>query len=79
MKILYFARVRQIVGRGEEEVEIPADVKTVSELIDFLKDRDEGCAAPSPICASSAPPSTRPMCSSTRRLAGRARSPSSRR
>ncbi len=45
MKILYFARVRQIVGRGEEQVEVPAGVKTVSGLIDFLKARDAACAA----------------------------------
>jgi sulfur-carrier protein len=45
MKVLYFARVRQIVGRGEEQVDPPADVKTVSELIDYLSARDEGCAA----------------------------------
>jgi sulfur-carrier protein len=40
MKILYFARLRQIIGRGSDEIEIPADVKTVSSLIDFLKARD---------------------------------------
>jgi sulfur-carrier protein len=40
MKILYFARFRQIIGRGSDEIEIPADVKTVSTLIDFLKARD---------------------------------------
>ena len=45
MKILYFARLRQIIGRGQEEVEVPADVKTVSALIDYLKGRDEGIAA----------------------------------
>ena len=43
-KILYFARLRQIIGRGEEEVAVPSNVKTVSELIDFLKGRDEGVA-----------------------------------
>ena len=45
MKILYFARLRQIIGRGQEEIDVPADVKTVSALIDYLKDRDEGIAA----------------------------------
>ena len=45
MKILYFARVRQIVGRSEDRIEIPASIATVSELIDFLSQRDEGCAA----------------------------------
>lgn len=43
-KILYFARLRQIVGRAEEEVEIPPGVKTVSGLIEYLKGRDEGLA-----------------------------------
>jgi molybdopterin synthase sulfur carrier subunit len=43
-KILYFARLRQIVGRAEEEVEIPSSVKTVSGLIEYLKGRDEGVA-----------------------------------
>lgn len=45
MKILYFARIRQIVGRGSDELEVPATVTTVSALIDFLAARDEGCAA----------------------------------
>ena len=38
-RILYFARLKQIIGRGEEEVTIPAQVETVSALIDFLKTR----------------------------------------
>jgi molybdopterin synthase sulfur carrier subunit len=45
MKILYFARIRQIAGRGMEEVEVPATVATVSDLITFLSARDEGVAA----------------------------------
>jgi sulfur-carrier protein len=45
MKILYFARIRQIAGRSMEEVEVPASVSTVSDLIDFLSARDEGVAA----------------------------------
>lgn len=45
MKILYFARVRQIVGRAEDRIELPPGVTTVSGLIDFLSQRDEGCAA----------------------------------
>jgi molybdopterin synthase sulfur carrier subunit len=40
-RILYFARLKQIIGKGEEEVDIPADVKTVSGLIDFLKARGQ--------------------------------------
>ena len=45
MKILYFAKFRQVIGRGSDEVELPADVKTVSGLIDYLKAGDEGIAA----------------------------------
>ena len=45
MKILYFARIRQIAGRSMEEVEVPASVSTVADLIDFLSARDEGVAA----------------------------------
>jgi sulfur-carrier protein len=44
MKILYFARLRQIIGRGTDEIDIPTDVTTVSTLIDFLKARDERVA-----------------------------------
>lgn len=45
MKILYFARIRQIAGRSAEEVDIPASVSTVADLIDFLSARDEAVAA----------------------------------
>lgn len=45
MKILYFARIRQIAGRGSEEIEVPDTVKTVSELIDYLSGRDGNLAA----------------------------------
>jgi sulfur-carrier protein len=44
MKILYFARFRQIIGRGSDEIEVPASIKNVSTLIDFLKARDERVA-----------------------------------
>jgi molybdopterin synthase sulfur carrier subunit len=44
-KLLYFARMRQIIGKAEESITIPADVTTVSGLIDFLKDRDDAYAA----------------------------------
>ena len=45
MKILYFARIRQIAGRGMDEVEVPASVTTVSALIEFLAGKDERLAA----------------------------------
>jgi sulfur-carrier protein len=45
MKILYFARFRQIIGRASEDVDVPQGVTTVSALIDYLVARDAGCAA----------------------------------
>ncbi len=45
MKILYFARIRQIAGRASEEVEVPASVATVADLVQFLSARDESVAA----------------------------------
>lgn len=45
MKILYFARIRQIAGRGSEEIEVPASVTTVRELIDYLSEKDASLAA----------------------------------
>ncbi|MBG1230960.1 molybdopterin converting factor subunit 1 [Aestuariivirga litoralis] len=44
MKILYFARFRQLIGRGEDQLELPGDVTHVPQLIDFLKARDERIA-----------------------------------
>lgn len=44
MKLLYFARLRQILGRAEEEADLPARVATVADVIEWLKGRDEGYA-----------------------------------
>jgi molybdopterin synthase sulfur carrier subunit len=41
MKILYFAWLRERLDRGEEEVTPPAEVRTVGELIGWLRARDE--------------------------------------
>ena len=45
MKILYFSRIRQIAGRGSDEIEVPASVNNVRELIDYLSEGDPGLAA----------------------------------
>lgn len=44
MKILYFAWVRERIGRSSEEIDLPADVVTVSDLIDHLIGRGEDYA-----------------------------------
>ena len=41
MKILYFAWLRERLDRGEEEVSPPANIITVSDLIGWLRSRDE--------------------------------------
>ena len=41
MKVLYFASLRERLGRGEEEVSPPATVRTVADLIAWLRSRDE--------------------------------------
>ncbi len=45
MKILYFAWVRETVGRGEEDVALPSGVRTVGELIAWLAARGGGYGA----------------------------------
>jgi sulfur-carrier protein len=45
MKVLYFARFKQVIGRGSDEIAVPADVTTVEGLLDHLIARDESCAA----------------------------------
>ena len=39
MRVLYFAWVKEKVGVAEEEIEPPAGVVTIAELIDWLKAR----------------------------------------
>ena len=39
MKLVYFAWVRERIGRTEEEIEVPGEVGTVGELVDWLKGR----------------------------------------
>ncbi len=41
MRLLYFAWVRETIGLGEEDVQAPEAVRTVGDLIDWLR----GCSA----------------------------------
>lgn len=41
MKIVYFAWVRERVGKTDETVEPPASVRTVKDLVAWLKGRGE--------------------------------------
>jgi sulfur-carrier protein len=44
MKLVYFAWVRERIGKQEEEIELPGEVATVAELLGWLKSRGEGYA-----------------------------------
>jgi molybdopterin synthase sulfur carrier subunit len=41
LKVLYFAWVRERVGKPEEEVDPPADVTTVAQLVEWLSGRGD--------------------------------------
>lgn len=41
MKLVYFAWVRERIGKAEEEVDLPAGVATVAELVAWLRGRGE--------------------------------------
>lgn len=45
LDLLYFAWVRERIGRDGERVDPPAEVATVAQLIDWLAVRGEGYAA----------------------------------
>jgi sulfur-carrier protein len=40
-KLVYFAWVRERVGKPEEEVELPREVATIADLVAWLKARGE--------------------------------------
>jgi len=44
MQLLYFAWLRAKIGIGEEHLEPPPEVVTVSDLLDWLSDRGESYA-----------------------------------
>lgn len=44
MKVLYFAWLRGKVGTGEEELFPPPEVKTLGDLVDWLRTRSPGHA-----------------------------------
>ena len=41
MKLMYFAWVRERIGKAEETVELPATVNTVGDLMSWLASRGE--------------------------------------
>jgi molybdopterin synthase sulfur carrier subunit len=41
VKLLYFAWIRERVGKPDEDVALPASVTTVGELVEWLRGRGE--------------------------------------
>ena len=39
IKLFYFAKVREILGIDREEIDVEDDIKTLAELVAFLKMR----------------------------------------
>ncbi|MBX9451288.1 MAG: molybdopterin converting factor subunit 1 [Mesorhizobium sp.] len=44
MKLRYFAWVRERIGTAEEDIELPANLNTVRDLLLWLQARDDGYA-----------------------------------
>jgi sulfur-carrier protein len=40
-RLVYFAWVRERIGKPEEELALPADIRTVADLLRFLKGRGD--------------------------------------
>ena len=45
MKILYFAWLREKIGTSEEDLNVPGEVRTVGELVEWLSARSSRYAA----------------------------------
>ena len=45
MKLVYFAWVREKIGKTEENITLPQSVTTINELFAFLKNSDEKYAS----------------------------------
>ncbi|MBI1620285.1 molybdopterin converting factor subunit 1 [Aquamicrobium zhengzhouense] len=44
VKVRYFAWVRERIGKAEEDIVLPDEVISVGDLLNWLKERDEGYA-----------------------------------
>jgi len=44
VKLLYFASLKEQLGLAEESIQLPADVETLTQLMQLLQDRGNGWA-----------------------------------
>jgi len=45
MRLIYFAWLREKIGKGQEEIDLDHQIETVAQLLDFLSRRGENYAA----------------------------------
>lgn len=45
MQLVYFSRVREQIGLGEETFDLPVNIKTVGDLVSLLTSRNENYSA----------------------------------
>ena len=38
MKIIFFAKIRELIGKEEENITFPENVRTVNDMVSFLKE-----------------------------------------
>ena len=38
MKIIFFAKIRELIGKEEENITFPEDIRTVNDMVSFLKE-----------------------------------------
>ena len=41
MKLLYFAKIREVLNKNEETVSLPSNIVTTGDLIDYLVNLDD--------------------------------------
>ena len=41
MKVLYFAKVREAIGLSEENIDLPPNVKTVDDFLNYMISKDK--------------------------------------
>ena len=41
MKLVYFASLREKIGKAEEEADLPPEVRSITDLVGWLSARDE--------------------------------------
>ena len=41
MKLLYFAKIREVINKSEEILELPQNINTTGDLIKFLTELDD--------------------------------------